>query len=106
MQLLSENPLAKLTLQVDEADAEDEAEMETKVLEAAVTKIINLLAVGFGDAGAEIIAENMRTTGALNPMVPGKRTVRGARVWGTTRCQHLVLYYPKWSRLEPGFGLH
>ena len=60
---------------MDENEAEDDAEMETKVLEAAVSKIINLLAVGFGDAGAAIIAENMKTTGALNPMVPGKRTV-------------------------------
>ena len=31
-----------------------------------------LLAVGFGDAGAEIIAENIRKKGDLNPMVPGR----------------------------------
>jgi hypothetical protein len=41
-----------------------------------VFKICALLAVGFGDAGAEVIAENMREGGDLNPMVPGKRTVR------------------------------
>ena len=42
-----------------------------------MTKICALLAVGFGDAGAEVIAENIRCCeGDLNPMVPGKRTVR------------------------------
>lgn len=31
------------------------------------------MAVGFGDAGAEIIADNMRSGGDLNPMVPGQK---------------------------------
>ena len=33
----------------------------------------SLMAVGFGDAGAEIIADNMRSGGDLNPMVPGQK---------------------------------
>jgi hypothetical protein len=32
------------------------------------------LAVGFGDAGTNIIAQNMSEGGDLNPMMPGKRT--------------------------------
>ena len=42
----------------------------------------SLMAVGFGDAGAEIIADNMRSGGDLNPMVPGQKVkliVYGAR---------------------------
>lgn len=31
------------------------------------------MAVGFGDAGAEIIADNIRSTQELDPMMPGKR---------------------------------
>ena len=33
------------------------------------------MAVGFGDAGAEIIADNMRSGGDLNPMVPGQKVM-------------------------------
>ncbi len=33
----------------------------------------SLMAVGFGDAGAEIIADNMRSGGDLNPLVPGQK---------------------------------
>lgn len=32
-----------------------------------------LLALGFGEAGAEIIAENMSKGGEINPMLPGKK---------------------------------
>lgn len=48
---------------------------ETMLLEDSLTKICNLLAVGFGDAGAEVIADNMRSAGDLNPMVPGQKVV-------------------------------
>eukprot|EP00798_Chlamydomonas_sp_ICE-L_P018652 gene18652-25168_t len=48
---------------------------ETQVLESSVQKIGALLAVGYGDAGAEIIAENIRMDGDINPMVPGKKMV-------------------------------
>jgi class 3 adenylate cyclase len=46
---------------------------ETQQLESSMSKICSLMALGFGDAGAQIIAENMRVGGALNPMVPGKK---------------------------------
>ena len=46
---------------------------QTRVLEQSVTKICSLLSVGFGEAGAEVIADNIRSGGDLNPMVPGRK---------------------------------
>mmetsp|Transcript_2370 Transcript_2370/g.8710 ORF Transcript_2370/g.8710 Transcript_2370/m.8710 type:complete len:629 (+) Transcript_2370:185-2071(+) len=70
---MSENPLARQKVDVDPNDPTQQ--FETKILENSITKICSLLAVGFGDAGAEIIAENMRNGGELNPMVPGRKMV-------------------------------
>ncbi len=56
-------------------DEGEQGQYETQLLESSVYKICALLAVGFGDAGAEVIAENIREGGDLNPMVPGKKTV-------------------------------
>eukprot|EP00418_Pyrodinium_bahamense_P043284 CAMPEP_0179199838 /NCGR_PEP_ID=MMETSP0796-20121207/99431_1 /TAXON_ID=73915 /ORGANISM="Pyrodinium bahamense, Strain pbaha01" /LENGTH=919 /DNA_ID=CAMNT_0020904351 /DNA_START=1 /DNA_END=2760 /DNA_ORIENTATION=- len=49
--------------------------METVVLEKTIIKIGSLLALGFGEAGAEIIGQNMRggDSSALNAMIPGRR---------------------------------
>ena len=44
---------------------------ETDLLEQAITKMATLLQVGFGCAGAEIIAKSFSTDGELDPMVPG-----------------------------------
>lgn len=49
--------------------------METRILEASLKKVCSLLAVGFGDAGAQIIAENMKKAGGINPMVPGRKMI-------------------------------
>lgn len=40
-----------------------------------IIKIGSLLALGFGEAGAEIIGQNMRggDSAALNAMIPGRR---------------------------------
>lgn len=46
---------------------------ETDLLEQAITKMATLLQVGFGCAGAEIIAKSFSTDGELDPMVPGTR---------------------------------
>jgi len=70
---MSENPLAKM--QIRAVATKDEQQMETRILENSITKICSLLAVGFGDAGAEVVAENIRNGGDLNPMVPGHRMV-------------------------------
>lgn len=36
-------------------------------------KVGALLAVGFGEAGSEIIAENIKRGGSVDPMIPGKK---------------------------------
>ena len=43
----------------DEKKSKDEAEYETAILEKAIIKIGHLLALGFGEAGSKIIADNM-----------------------------------------------
>ena len=71
VRLLADNPLAGSKMQTD-TEGED-SQYETRILENAFIKISSLLAIGFGDAGAEIIGENMKSGGAINPMVPGKK---------------------------------
>jgi len=85
---LAANPLT--TFENDESEDENESEMlklarkqnrtkkneggyETKLLENCIKKIGGLLQVGFGEAGAEIIATNMNGSGLLDPMVPGRK---------------------------------
>jgi class 3 adenylate cyclase len=46
---------------------------ETDLLEQAILKMATLLQVGFGCAGAEIIAKSFSNDGELDPMVPGAR---------------------------------
>jgi hypothetical protein len=52
-----------------------EAPMETVILEQTIVKIGALLALGFGEAGSKIIAENMQGSGDVNPMLPGNKIV-------------------------------
>ena len=48
--------------------------METEILEQLIIKIGALMALGFGEAGTEIIAKNMeQSKGDVDPLVPGKR---------------------------------
>ncbi|CAE8612563.1 unnamed protein product [Polarella glacialis] len=48
--------------------------METLILERTLIKLGGLLALGFGEAGAEVIGQNMQAGGAgVNAMVPGKK---------------------------------
>eukprot|EP00736_Rhodelphis_marinus_P006883 Rmarinus@m.23158 len=61
-------------LEVIEPTAEgEEGGSETQLLEAALTKISSLLQIGFGEAGAEIIANNMSLSGDFDPMIKGKK---------------------------------
>ncbi|CDJ35924.1 adenylyl cyclase, putative [Eimeria mitis] len=47
---------------------------ETAILEKTIIKIGGLLALGFGEAGAEIIAKNMHTAdGNINAMIEGRK---------------------------------
>lgn len=53
----------------------DEEPMETVILETTLNKIGALLALGFGEAGSEIIATNMQKGGGeVDPMIPGRKT--------------------------------
>ena len=71
VQQLSENPL--LHLEKLKNAATGNAESETDMLEQAITKMARLLQIGFGSAGAEIIAKNLSDGGELNPMIPGQK---------------------------------
>ena len=48
---------------------------ETVILEQTIIKIGALLALGFGEAGARIIGDNMSGNGDVDPIVPGKKVV-------------------------------
>jgi hypothetical protein len=48
---------------------------ETSILEKTIVKIGALLALGFGEAGSEIIAKNMQKSGEVDPMIPGKKVI-------------------------------
>jgi hypothetical protein len=48
---------------------------EIQILERLIIKTGALLAVGFGEAGSRIIAENMSQGDAVNPLIPGKRII-------------------------------
>lgn len=48
--------------------------LETKILENAIIKLGKLLALGFGEAGSEIIAKNMHDDSAtVDAMIPGSK---------------------------------
>ena len=49
--------------------------METVVLEQTLSKIGGLLAIGFGEAGSQIIAKNMSLGEGINPMLPGEKII-------------------------------
>lgn len=61
------------------AKREEERKMETVILETLIIKIGALLAVGFGEAGSQIIASNMKKGGQVDPMIAG---VKIAAVFG------------------------
>lgn len=50
-----------------------QSEYETAIIENAIIKIGTLLALGFGEAGSEIIGSNMKNVGDVDPMIPGKK---------------------------------
>jgi hypothetical protein len=48
---------------------------EIQILERLIIKTGALLAVGFGEAGSRIIAENMKQGDAVDPLIPGKKII-------------------------------
>ena len=49
--------------------------LETEVLQRTLNKIGGLLAIGFGEAGSKIIAQNMRKGDDVDPLLPGHKTI-------------------------------
>ena len=67
---LSQNPLLHLE-KIKRREKSDSS--ETEMIEGAINKMATLLQIGFGTAGAEIIAKSLSDIGELDPMVPGQR---------------------------------
>ena len=69
---MSDNPMAKKrSSHKGSRDQDQDPTMETKILENCVRKILALLAIGFGEAGAEVrrpalggLGHPLRTLGA------------------------------------------
>lgn len=61
----------------DEGKKKKVATLETILLEKTITKIGALLALGFGEAGSEIIAQNMKNNqgGDIDPLIAGKKVM-------------------------------
>jgi class 3 adenylate cyclase len=72
---VSENPLAAHSAAAATKDKGSSSgkQLETRILEHSIAKICSLLSVGFGEAGAEVIADNIKSGGDLNPMIPGRK---------------------------------
>ena len=85
---ISENPLEaaeieeKNIIEVETANqmeqkkkgkVQPEENYEPSVLQKVIVKIGALLAIGFGEAGSEIIAANMAKSGSVDPMLQGKK---------------------------------
>jgi class 3 adenylate cyclase len=69
---IAKNPMAAKEERIVR-DATAGAHNETIDIENAIIKIGGLLALGFGDAGSEIVAQNIAMSGDINPMLPGKK---------------------------------
>ena len=63
---LAANPAHKL-------EAVKTVKYETDALRVSLNKIAQLLQVGFGEAGNNLVAENLRKGDTVDPMVPGKK---------------------------------
>lgn len=56
-------------------DMKLEDQYETKILEKTIIKIGALLALGFGEAGSNIIKQNISLGGEVNPLIPGNKVM-------------------------------
>lgn len=71
----------------DEEDMDDDEEdlfkkknesgqiVETELLESTLYKIGALMAIGYGEAGSRLIANNMSQGDSINPMLPGEKII-------------------------------
>ena len=46
---------------------------ETDALKLSLAKIATMLQVGFGEAGNNLVAENLKKGDTVDPMVPGRK---------------------------------
>ena len=67
--LIARNPLAK----INEDNLEKATFNEIYIIENAIVKISKLLALGFGEAGSEIISNNMNKSGEFNYFLKGNK---------------------------------
>lgn len=67
---IAKNPISAKEQQLVKEEGDN---LETIIIENAIIKIGVLLALGFGDAGSEIIGSNMQKTGDVDPMLPGQK---------------------------------
>jgi hypothetical protein len=84
---ISENPLKAAAEEENEQLALEEQELaeggarkkkellETEMLQQTLVKIGGLLALGFGEAGSQIISKNMSGDNDINPMLPGQKII-------------------------------
>eukprot|EP00437_Effrenium_voratum_P020984 CAMPEP_0181453264 /NCGR_PEP_ID=MMETSP1110-20121109/29635_1 /TAXON_ID=174948 /ORGANISM="Symbiodinium sp., Strain CCMP421" /LENGTH=820 /DNA_ID=CAMNT_0023577577 /DNA_START=314 /DNA_END=2776 /DNA_ORIENTATION=- len=76
IQRQKEKPLHRLALAVSGlCDSGKKEVLETVILEKTIIKLGSLLALGFGEAGADIIGKNMSgsDSAGVNAMVPGRK---------------------------------
>ena len=69
---LADNPMAKVKSEF--VEGMELGEFETRMIASALIKLSSMLQIGFGEAGASIIAMNLDdTTQTIQPIVPGRR---------------------------------
>ncbi|EGR29486.1 hypothetical protein IMG5_154690 [Ichthyophthirius multifiliis] len=72
-QEIAEEELIKTLNQKQLNELQIQKKYETSILESTIIKIGALLALGFGEAGSQIIGKNMNGDGKVNPMIPGRK---------------------------------
>jgi len=88
IETINENPINAASIQEKEAFVwhklystnkealrlkEEQKEFETSQLEEIIVKIGALLAIGFGEAGSNIISANINNSNAINPIISGEK---------------------------------
>ena len=59
--------------QTNKKEDKDSVSHEIKIIQSAIIRISALMAIGFGEAGGEILKENISSSDVVNPMLPGKK---------------------------------
>lgn len=88
IETITENPINAASIQEKEAFVwhtlystnkealklkEEQKHYETSQLEEIIVKIGALLAIGFGEAGSNIISANINNSNEINPIIPGEK---------------------------------